>query len=254
MNNYQLLEKIGEGANGVVYRAIDLLNNLQVAIKDDPCDSNEAIREINIHLRISHLSYVPQLLDHFIENDHNYLVMELIEGYTINELNIKKQDYDWYWKMIYRILLLIQDLHNHGFYHGDIGHRNIMLSNNDKLYLIDFSESGDLSNLRSEQDRRTNIRILPINWYNTRTGGRDSLSPEELTIHILREEYEVITDELRDGYKNTNHGQERHLQLIEFCEGLSHEDIDDDCNYVTDSEYIQRVIDEWNLIDQLQFS
>lgn len=253
MNDHQLLEPIGEGANGIVYRVKDMINNRYVAIKEIPYHNDEVIQEINIHLRMHHLLFVPQLLDHYVYNDHSYLVMELIEGQTINQLNINKQDYDWYWKMIYLILLLIQDLHNAGFYHGDLGHRNIMLSNDDRLYLIDFSESGDLSNLRSEQDRRTDIRILPINWYNTRSGGRDSLSPEELTIHNLREEYEFMTEELRSGYKNVNYGQERHLQLIKFCEGLPHEDIDDDCKYITDSDYLRLVIEEYHRIDTMIF-
>ena len=249
MTNYQFLDEIGRGSDGVIYRAKDIINDRDVAIKK----VFDGQSEVDNYLKMNHLLYIPELLDHFIDDDddYTYLVIELIEGSSIHQLIDINQDCDWYWEMQYRILLLIQDLHNAGFYHGDLHRNNLMLSNDNKLYLIDLSQSGQLSSMRSDDERLMNPIILPEDWYETRE--YEELSPEEMIIDNLRHDY-MTSGILGPDYKNENHGLKRYQLLCEFCQRTPREDIDKNGRYITDREYINRVIEEYHRIDQLIFS
>ena len=214
MNNYQFLEKIGEGSNGDIYRANDLVNNRQVAIKKVYCYNQY---EVDNYSMMSQLSYIPQLYDDFIvidydQEQYHYLVIELIEGQIIDELIEINCNHDWNWKILYRILLLIQQLHQDGFYHGDISLHNIMLAN-DRLYLIDLESSGQLSKLRSQELVSKKVRVDYVKVYDNRT-----------------------FDEQPD-YINDNHGLERYRLLREW---VAHNDV-------------KTMIDEWKRIDMMIF-
>jgi tetratricopeptide (TPR) repeat protein len=92
---YQLETRIGQGGMGAVYRAIDTrFNNRTIAIKEM---SNVGLSEASIteaeaaFERESHLladlmhPNLPRIYDHFTENDRSYLVMDFIEGETLED-------------------------------------------------------------------------------------------------------------------------------------------------------------------------
>ena len=92
---YQIMAQVGTGGFGAVYKARDTnVQNRLVAIKEinlrglTPTEVIEATdtfnREITTLSGLNHKS-LPQLYDHFTDAEHWYLVMEFIEGETLEE-------------------------------------------------------------------------------------------------------------------------------------------------------------------------
>lgn len=242
LSNYRILNQLNEDYE--VYRAMDLINNRDVIIKKLRYD-NDSIREVNNHSKVSHLSFIPSLHESLIIDESQYLVMELIEGESLYQSQLKNGNWNLNWIMLYHILIVIQELHNAGFYHGDL-HFDNLLWNGKKLYLIDLDTMGDLTDMRSEDERRMDIRIVPNHWSECTTS-------EHHLIHQLRRDYRTIrTNNHNTNWKNDNHGLERYQLLSNFAKNLPHEDIDNG-RYVTDNEYIRGVIDEYHRINVMIF-
>ena len=88
-NRYRIVEILGQGGMGSVYRAIDENLGLEVAVKDNLFTTDEYARQfrrealILAGLRHPHL---PRVTDHFIINGQGqYLVMDYIEGEDLRE-------------------------------------------------------------------------------------------------------------------------------------------------------------------------
>ncbi|HEU5380900.1 MAG TPA: serine/threonine-protein kinase, partial [Ktedonobacteraceae bacterium] len=94
-SRYQLLSSIGQGGMGAVYKAADTsFNDRPVAIKEmssaglSPSHLLEAedafTHEAHLLAGLLHPN-LPRIYDHFTENDRSYLVMDFIEGHTLEE-------------------------------------------------------------------------------------------------------------------------------------------------------------------------
>ncbi len=89
---YQLSTILGSGGFGAVYRARDLQTGLEVAIKQETLrglSTEETIeaadtfnREISLLSKLRH-PQIPQIYDHFGDREHWYLVLEYLEGTTL---------------------------------------------------------------------------------------------------------------------------------------------------------------------------
>src|SRR5579883_3409335 len=88
---YQLLEKLGQGSMGIVFKARQLSMNRLVAIKvlqprlaTNPKDLERFLREAHLVAKLSHNNIV-QAIDAGSTGKVYYFVMEYIEGTTIDE-------------------------------------------------------------------------------------------------------------------------------------------------------------------------
>lgn len=88
---YHLVEKLGGGSNGIVYKARQLSMDRLVAVKvlhprlsADPSYFKRLTREARIAARLSHNNIV-QAIDVGSAGPLHYFVMELVEGQTIRE-------------------------------------------------------------------------------------------------------------------------------------------------------------------------
>ena len=95
IGRYQLVSRIGQGGMGAVYKAIDTrLDGRLVAIKEMSkaglpaagLEEAEAAfeREARLLGKLLHPN-LPRIYDHFTENDRSYLVMDFIDGETLEE-------------------------------------------------------------------------------------------------------------------------------------------------------------------------
>lgn len=92
INRYELLEKIGEGGMGIVYKAKCHLLNRFVAVKilKSELSNNEEFilrfkREANSIASLSHPNIV-NIYDIGSENNINFIVMEYINGKTLKQV------------------------------------------------------------------------------------------------------------------------------------------------------------------------
>jgi tRNA A-37 threonylcarbamoyl transferase component Bud32 len=153
-NRYQLLSCIGQGGMGAVYKAADSrFNNRPVAIKEMSTsglptarlkEAEEAFkREADLLADLLHPN-LPRIYDHFAENDRSYLVMDFIEGQTLEEylakIGRKPLPVDQVMKWAEQLCDVLNYLHSHQppIVFRDLKPANVMISENGHIYLIDF--------------------------------------------------------------------------------------------------------------------
>ncbi|MCB2292743.1 Stk1 family PASTA domain-containing Ser/Thr kinase [Clostridium algoriphilum] len=146
LNRYELLEKIGEGGMGTVYKAKCHLLNRFVAVKilkaelnNDEEYASRFKREATSIAKLSHPNIV-NVHDVGIENKINFIVMEYIDGKTLKQV-IKENDRLSSEKTIDIVLQIAKALecaHKNNIIHRDIKPDNIMIKEDNTVKVMDF--------------------------------------------------------------------------------------------------------------------
>jgi len=100
--------------------------------------------EVKIHKKAENLVPCPKIIDHFIEDDIGYFLMEKINGETIYDVygddskNVPKE----VWKQIYSI---ISKLYYNDIHYLDITPYNFIIEKNtEKVFIIDFGDAKEV--------------------------------------------------------------------------------------------------------------
>ena len=199
LGKYRILEPIGEGGFGIVYKGFDPFIKRHVAIKTCTSPDRELrlryFREAEIAGRLDHPNIV-RIFDFGTEDDTPYLVQEFLSGADLDE---KATGHDF---MPYpeRLLYLIQIArglayaHDQGVIHRDIKPANIRILADGSVKILDFGVAmllntetrltregmavGTAAYLAPEQvqgnptDRRTDVFSFGILAYELLTGHR----------------------------------------------------------------------------------
>lgn len=132
---YEITELIGEGGMAEVYKAHDVLDNKEVAIKvlrKQFSSSEEFQRRFrNESKAIAVLSHpnIVKVYDMCFSERLQYIVMEYIDGITLKDYIDSEKVLNWKDSVhfIIQILRALQTAHNRGIVHRDIKPQNIML-------------------------------------------------------------------------------------------------------------------------------
>lgn len=146
LNRYEILEKIGEGGMGIVYKAKCHLLNRFVAVKilkkelsNDEDFVARFKQEANSVASLSHPNIV-NVYDVGTENQINFIVMEYINGQTLKQ--IIKADGRLSSKKAIEIALQIakalECAHKHNIIHRDVKPDNIMITEDNIVKVMDF--------------------------------------------------------------------------------------------------------------------
>jgi len=146
IGRYQVIERIGRGAMGIVYRALDEAMGREVALKvlttdieDDPDIRTRFLREAEAAARLSHPNIIT-IFDVGEENERFFIVMELLRGATLKDF-LKQGDGT---RLERRIDLMVQlaaglgAAHNAFVYHRDIKPGNVFVRSDGLLKILDF--------------------------------------------------------------------------------------------------------------------
>ncbi|MBU3114078.1 Stk1 family PASTA domain-containing Ser/Thr kinase [Clostridium lacusfryxellense] len=146
LNRYELLEKIGEGGMGVVYKAKCHLLNRFVAVKilkaelsDDEDFVMRFKREATSIAKLSHPNIV-NIHDVGSENNINFIIMEYINGKTLKQI-IKEDGRLSPQKTLDIVLQVAKALecaHSNNIIHRDIKPDNIMITQDMMVKIMDF--------------------------------------------------------------------------------------------------------------------
>jgi formylglycine-generating enzyme required for sulfatase activity/predicted Ser/Thr protein kinase len=168
-DKYQIGYPLAQGGFGITYLAVNTVLQQTVAIKEYyprdqalregitgsiiiPTDQAEAysrgkkrfLKEAQILARFKHPNIV-QVLDFFEERNTAYLVMELIEGYTLkNELKSNSHhrlSESRVKEVMDTLVISLGELHENGIYHLDIKPDNVMITKEGKIVLVDFGSA-----------------------------------------------------------------------------------------------------------------
>jgi serine/threonine protein kinase len=143
VSHYKILEKLGEGGMGVVYKAEDLKLTRTVALKFLPhgLDAHEPERARFLQeARAAAILNHPNICTVYDIQEHEgqqFIVMEYVEGKTLREIiPVKKmQDAITYGIQIAEAL---QEAHTKGIVHRDIKAENIMVNSKNQVKVMDF--------------------------------------------------------------------------------------------------------------------
>jgi eukaryotic-like serine/threonine-protein kinase len=141
-----LLQKLGEGAAGVVYRAVHLNLELDVAVKflrpevarhEDQV--SRFLREARIAASIRHENLV-SVYDTVARDQTYYTVMELVEGETLHDRVARKGQLpiDEALALVAMALRGLVALHKRGVVHRDVKPTNIIISTAGEVKLSDL--------------------------------------------------------------------------------------------------------------------
>ncbi|MCC2685835.1 MAG: serine/threonine protein kinase, partial [Paenibacillaceae bacterium] len=145
-DRYEILERIGGGGMAIVYKGHDVLLNRKVAVKvlrDQYVHDDEFIRrfqrEAQAAASLSHPNIV-SIYDVGKENDVHYIVMEYVEGTTLNEV-IKEKAPMQVEEAIHftsQICDALDHAHSNQIVHRDIKPHNILIGKNGRVKVTDF--------------------------------------------------------------------------------------------------------------------
>lgn len=143
---YRLEATLRRGVLNQVYKATDLHSSLQVVVKQlmsgrdgDVIAWRRFLREGEVLRRLSH-PHIVGLVDIFRQGDYNYIVMEYIEGGSVEQL--LNQEGRQSLEQTLNILLGVADalryLHEQGIVHRDLKPSNILVTHEISPRLADF--------------------------------------------------------------------------------------------------------------------
>ena len=153
---YEILEKIGSGGFGAVFRARDLTLKKKVALKflypgvtANKKKFHRVRREINVSQKISDPRITRIFSLEGLENRRReqwFLVMELVEGRSLKDRLARRGVWSWeeFSPLFLDILEGVRSLHRHNIIHRDIKPSNIMIIPGNRIKLLDFGLSKEV--------------------------------------------------------------------------------------------------------------
>lgn len=145
INDYKLINKIGKGSYGEVWKAIHIYKKKHVAIKIEKKSSKNTLKyETTILRYLQDINNVVNI-KYFGETiSYNYLIMELLDNqideFYNKSISINRNRIALIRKIGLQMLSCIKNIHSHGIIHRDIKPGNFLMEN-EKIKLIDFGLS-----------------------------------------------------------------------------------------------------------------
>jgi eukaryotic-like serine/threonine-protein kinase len=142
---FELLERIGEGGMGVVYRARYVVNDREVAVKMLPDDVTSPTvlarfeRELEVLKNLKH----PHIVLSFggsCEDKQKFYAMELVEGGSLEDQLRQRGRLPWETVVEYgkQMCSALEYLHQNGVIHRDVKPANFLIGDRGQLKLSDF--------------------------------------------------------------------------------------------------------------------
>jgi serine/threonine protein kinase/Flp pilus assembly protein TadD len=175
VSHYKIVEKLGEGGMGVVYKAEDLKLKRFVALKFLPPhlvkDKNAREMFVNEAISASALDHPAICTVHEIRETPDgqyYIVMAYYEGTSLKK-KIDHHGMDMSRAVSYAIDIAkgLAKAHSHGIVHRDIKPANILVTEDDQIKIVDFG----LAKLAGEKHKTDEI---------TSEGTTTYMSPEQI--------------------------------------------------------------------------
>lgn len=223
ISHYKILEKLGEGGMGVVYKAHDTKLDRTVALKFLPhhLTANEAekarfMQEARAAAQINHPN-VCSIIDIQEFNGEQFIVMEYVDGKTLRSRieagGLSDQDAVTF---AIQIAEALHEAHTKGIVHRDVKCENIMLNSRNQVKVMDFglaklkgslkltrtsSTVGTLAYMAPEQiqggevDQRSDIFSFGVVFYEMLAGHMPFRGEHEASMmySIINEEPEPVT-------------------------------------------------------------
>ena len=204
--HYKILDKLGAGGMGVVYRAEDTILKRQVALKFLPLESLGSeegrarfLQEARTAAALNHPNIctvyeVSQVVagsvlfpDDFsgsITEGAPFIAMELVEGNSLREMLDRSQalPFDQLLEMSIQIAEGLAEAHSQGFVHRDLKPQNVMLTEKGRLKILDFglAKAVDSVHMKRERIGKTMTLSPDLTQQGMIVGTLAYMSPEQI--------------------------------------------------------------------------
>jgi len=145
LSHYWIVEEIGKGGMGVVYRALDKSLGREVALKvlaPGPSEDPDAQRRLRQEARAAAALTHPGICTvHEIDEAEGatFIAMELVKGTSVQALLAKGAvDVDRALELAVEVAEAMADAHAHGVVHRDLKPSNVMVTESGRIKVIDF--------------------------------------------------------------------------------------------------------------------
>jgi WD40 repeat protein/DNA-binding SARP family transcriptional activator len=150
LRGYRLLEQVGQGAFGVVYRALQPHTGREVAVKvgnaelaSDPEFIRRFEAEAQAVARLEHPQIAP-LYDYWRDPGGAYLARRFVRGGSLRQaLTAGPLGVDRAVRLVGQIAAALSVAHRDGVVHGGVTARNVLLDEEGVPYLVDFGIAAD---------------------------------------------------------------------------------------------------------------
>ena len=132
---YKIIEKIGEGTFGKIFKSININNNKELAIKIQYKDVINALKhEAKIYRFLCDCSFVPKIYNYGTEQGFHYIVIDLLKN-SLYDISLNNEQIFNYF---YDSINIIEFIHNKNLIHRDIKPENFLINERNQLFIIDF--------------------------------------------------------------------------------------------------------------------
>ena len=193
VGKYEVIRVLGKGATAVVYLGRDPDSGREVAIKlikfgDDNAAMSRRLRKLfqtedSVGRRLKHPNIV-ELYDAVVEDDHAYIVMEFIEGTSLEQYCAINKLLPMHRAIgiIFKCCLALDYAFRQGIVHSDIKPANIMIDKDDNPKITDFGLALNLS----KDMKRDSTFIMGV-------GSPAYMSPEQIKNYPLNQKTDLYS-------------------------------------------------------------
>jgi eukaryotic-like serine/threonine-protein kinase len=157
LGHFRIVERIGMGAMGVVFAALDTRLERHVALKV-LLESRQSLERAHAQLQLEARSMarlvhpnVVTLFEIGSDRDCVFMAMELVTGYSLREWLQKRPDTKQVMHLFSNIALAVQAAHDAGIIHRDLKPQNILVSKSGEPKVTDFGLAQSMESLDGSQ-------------------------------------------------------------------------------------------------------
>lgn len=153
-SRFEIIEELGSGTFGTVYKASDKVLFRDVAIKvlrqsliSDEASRKRFLQESQTLGSLEHPNIVKVYGQGQLPNSQLYIVMDFVNGENLSEILVREKTLgdDRFFAIFEQVLDGIAFAHNNGIVHRDIKPENIMVSENGLVRILDFGIAKNIS-------------------------------------------------------------------------------------------------------------